>query len=180
MNAGLKNAVKPFSDNLIFFDTEFSSLDPYQGEILSIGLVKLNGEELYIELEYDGEVSEWVRIHVLHLLMDEKISRERAIERIKKFVGDTRPYAVSYVNQYDTIYFYKLLGGQENPFFWLPIDFASMLFAMGEDPESFSFTRGPEFLKKLGINQADYREHHALDDARMLRDVYMKLLVNNQ
>lgn len=39
---------------LIFFDTEFTSLDPYKGEILSIGMVKENGEELYIELECDA------------------------------------------------------------------------------------------------------------------------------
>ncbi len=45
--------MKSFSENIIFFDTEFSSLNPYEGEILSIGLVKPNGEELYLELEYD-------------------------------------------------------------------------------------------------------------------------------
>src|SRR4030066_1628453 len=49
----LKN-MKPFSDNIVFLDTEFSSLDPYKGEILSIGLVKMNGDGLYLELEYTG------------------------------------------------------------------------------------------------------------------------------
>lgn len=46
---------------IIFLDTEFSSLDPYKGKILSIGMVKDNGTEFYIEIEYDGEVSDWVR-----------------------------------------------------------------------------------------------------------------------
>lgn len=35
---------KLFSDNIIFLDTEFSSLDPYKGEMLSVGLVKVNGD----------------------------------------------------------------------------------------------------------------------------------------
>lgn len=28
--------MKPYSDNIIFIDTEFSSVNPYKGEILSI------------------------------------------------------------------------------------------------------------------------------------------------
>ena len=49
--------MKSFSDNIIFLDAEFSTLDPYEGEILSIGLVKLNGDNLYLELEYNGPLS---------------------------------------------------------------------------------------------------------------------------
>ena len=52
---------KPYSKNIIFLDTEFSSLDSNKGEILSIGLVKLDGKELYLELEYDSPVSDWVK-----------------------------------------------------------------------------------------------------------------------
>ena len=36
-----------FFDNIIFFDTEFSNIDSEIGELMSIGLVKPNGEELY-------------------------------------------------------------------------------------------------------------------------------------
>jgi hypothetical protein len=40
-------AMQPFeAENILFIDTEFSDLDPYIGEILSIGMVKLSGEEL--------------------------------------------------------------------------------------------------------------------------------------
>ena len=46
--------MKPYSGNIVFLDTEFSTLDPYNGEILSIGLVKMNGEELYVELKHRG------------------------------------------------------------------------------------------------------------------------------
>jgi hypothetical protein len=94
---------KPFSDNIIFLDTEFSSLNPYRGAILSIGLVKLDGEELYLELEYNGEVDEWVKNNIIPTLKGPKISREEARRRMKEFVGDRKPYMVGYVNQFDTI-----------------------------------------------------------------------------
>lgn len=94
---------KPFSKNIIFIDTEFSTLDPYKGEILSIGIVKLNGEELYLELEYDGEVSEWVEKNILPNLNGHKVSREGARKQIKEFVGDNKPYAVAFINQIENI-----------------------------------------------------------------------------
>jgi len=60
--------LQPFEQkNIVFLDTEFTDLDPYKGEILSIGMVKLSGEELYIELEYKGESSDWVKKHILKM-----------------------------------------------------------------------------------------------------------------
>lgn len=159
--------IKLFSNNIIFLDTEFSTLDPYKGEILSIGLVKSNGEELYLELEYNGEVSNWVKENVIPLLQNKKVERQEAVRKIKEFVGNSKPYAISHVNQYDTIYLYKLLGlgnGGENPFFWMPVDFASILFGMGIDPES-----------DWGVDKTKYREHHALDDAKLLREAYLRI-----
>jgi DNA polymerase III epsilon subunit-like protein len=44
--------------NIVFIDTEFTDLDPYKGELLSVGIVKLSGEELYIEFEQNSESSE--------------------------------------------------------------------------------------------------------------------------
>ncbi len=158
-----------FSKNLIFVDTEFSTLDPYQGEILSIGLVKLNGEELYLELEYEGETSDFVKKHILPTFSNKKVSREEARKQIKEFVGGGAPYMVSLVNQFDVIYLYKLFSADTQPFFWLPIDFASILFAEGYDPEKYL-----KFAKTLGINTNRYPPHHALYDAKLLREVFMK------
>jgi DNA polymerase III epsilon subunit-like protein len=168
--------MNPFSNNIIFLDSEFSSLNPYKGEILSIGLVKLNGEELYIELEYDGEVDEWVKKNVMPALTELKVSRREASKKIKKFVGDSKPYMISYVNQFDAIYLYKLLGIENNPFHWLPIDFASMLFAFGIDPERYDCEDKGNFYQEIGIDHNKYRKHHALDDARLLRQVYLKFV----
>lgn len=171
--------MKLFSDNIIFFDTEFSDLDPYKGEILSMGLVKLNGEELYLELEYDGEVSDWVKENVTTLLTQEKISREKAIEKIKQFVDNAEPYLVGYVNQFDAVYLYKLLGSEKNPFHWIPIDFASILFAFGVRPERYNWQDKDNFYQEIGIDHSKYRKHHALDDAKLLREVYLKFIEKN-
>lgn len=172
--------MKAFSNNIIFLDTEFSSLNPYKGEILSIGLVKLNGGELYMELEYNGEIDEWVKENVTPFLMEEKVNREEAVRRIKKFVGDKKPYMLAYVNQFDAIYLYKLFKIENNPFHWIPIDFASMLFAFRINPERYNWEDKDNFYQEIGINHNKYRKHHALDDAKLLRQVYLKFVDANK
>ena len=158
---------------LIFFDSEFTSLNPYNGEILSIGMVKENGEEFYIELECDAKPNDWVKENILPTLTEKKVSREDAKRRIIDFVGDDEPIMVTYVSQYDTIYFYKLFDGPETPFYWLPIDFAAILFSKGYEPEDCVI--GGKICRELGINDEKYRPHNALCDARLLREVYLKL-----
>lgn len=169
------NMFKPFSDNIIFVDTEFTSLDPYKGEILSVGMVKINGEEEYFELDYEGEVDPWVAEHILPYLKKEKISRKEAASRVLSFVGDNKPYMVSFVPQYDSLYLYKLYGIDNNPFFRYPMDFASMMFACGIDPDHFN-KKGQKFLLDLGIDVGEYRMHNALDDAKILREAYLRFL----
>jgi len=163
--------MKSFSDNIIFVDTEFSTLDPYKGEILSIGLVKSSGEELYLELEYNGECSDWVKENILPTLNGPKISREEALAKIKKFVGDSKPFMVSFVNSFDVMYLYKLikLTKNQDPFFWIPIDFASIMFSQGLNPENYL-----DFASSLGIDVKEYKQHNALDDAKLLKEVYLK------
>lgn len=171
-----KNAFRPFSDNVIFIDTEFSSLDPYRGEILSIGLVKLNGDELYVELEYEGEVDGWVKDNIIPTLTEPKLSREAAVKKVNAFIGNMKPYMVGYVNQFDAVYWYKLFRPDSDPLYWLPIDFASILFAFGVNPESYDSEDKDNFYQEIGIDPGRYRKHHALDDARLLREVYLKLV----
>ncbi len=172
--------VKPYSDNIIFYDSEFSSLDPYKGGILSVGLVKMNGDELYLELEYDGEVSDFVKDNVLPYLKDKKVSRPEARTKIREFIGEKEPYLVAYVDSYDSIYWNKLFEikdstkTDEQPAYWMMIDFASILFGLGIDPEAYNYKDKNNFYKKIGINASKYKEHNALDDAKLLREVYLK------
>jgi len=166
------------SENLIFIDTEFTSLDPSVGEILSIGIVKLSGEELYVELECDAEPSAWVQKHILPTLMGAKVSREQAIRQVRKFLGRKKPFAIAYVDNYDALYAVKLFGeGEKMPFKWMTIDFASILFANGINPGKLFATESEAkvFYRSLGIKLENYQQHHALSDARLLRDVWVKL-----
>lgn len=160
-----------FSDNIVFFDTEFSDLDAETGELLSIGMVKMDGEELYLELEYEGEPSDWVKENVIPLLNSKKVSEEEARNRIGSFLGDTYPYLLSYVNQFDAIFWYKLFGARTHPAAKIPIDFASILFTLGFNPGSLS---NDDFLDDLGVDVSKYQKHNALDDTKLLKEVYMK------
>ncbi len=167
--------MKSYTDNIVFVDTEFSDLDPYTGEILSVGIVKLNGESLYLEIEYEGDVHPWVEENILPTLVEEKLSREEARYKILEFVGESKPFMLAYVPQYDMIFLTKLFGVGNMPFHMMAIDFASMLYADGIDPERMREENRGELASELGLNPNDYRGHFALDDAKMLRDVYIKM-----
>jgi DNA polymerase III epsilon subunit-like protein len=171
--------ISPYeSKNIIFIDTEFTSLDPSIGEILSIGIVKPTGESLYIELAHDGPVDPWVWRHILPMLTAPKVSKEEAKQQIKKFLGRKHPFAVAYVDNYDSLYFVKLFGVGKLPFRWMTIDFSSILFAHGIDPTKMLATESDakQLYRSLGIDLTKYTAHHALDDARLLKDAWMALL----
>lgn len=171
--------LKPYeTKNIIFIDTEFTDLNPYKGEVLSIGIVKLNGEELYIELEQKTETSDWVKKNILKNLNGPKLSKQQADRQVREFLGKSMPYAVGFVDNYDVIYLTKIFGAGKLPFKWMTIDFASILFAIGVNPVKFQQDSegAKSFYKKLGIDTKKYRHHHALDDAKILREVWLKMV----
>lgn len=174
--------INPFSQNIIFFDTEFSDLDPNKSELLSIGLVKPNGEELYLELDYSGNPSEWVKENVLPFLGGNKTGGEEAVKMVREFVGNTKPHIVGYINQDDVIYWQKLYksvtNGEDDLFHLVSIDFATILFILGIDPEIYYFGDENGFFQKIGIDYKKYKKHNALDDAKLLREVYLEFVKN--
>lgn len=165
------------SENLIFVDTEFSSLDPDIGELLSVGVVKLDGSQLYLELEHTGESSEWVKQNVEPNLTDVKLTPDKAKTAIIEFLEGTNPYAVAYVDNYDLIYLTKLFGVGNLPFRWMTIDMTSILFGLGKNPVKYAPDQpgAKSAYKKLSIDLTKYRKHHALDDAKLLRELWLKL-----
>jgi oligoribonuclease (3'-5' exoribonuclease) len=173
--------MKPFSDNIIFWDAEFSGFDFCNGQVLSIGMVKLNGEELYLELEQKNDTCDWVKENVLPFLKQEKICEQEAIKKITEFVGNDKPYLISNVIVLDAPFLNKLFGineehGNKNfPFHWILIDFASILFGLGMDPETLTSKHKKEFTESLKIDIGKYQVHHALDDAKLLREAYLRL-----
>jgi hypothetical protein len=167
--------IKPFSDNIIFYDSEFSSFNSKRGELMSIGMVKLSGEELYFELETTNEPDEWVKENVVPKLTGDKISLAAAAEKMKEFAGDSIPFLISYIDNYDTVYLKNIIGQEKNHIFnWITIDIAAMFFALGLNPQSFGNADNDGTFDKLGIDWQKYREHHALDDAKLLREFYIK------
>ncbi len=165
---------KPHSDNIIFFDTEFTDLDIRVGELLSIGMVKPTGQELYVELEYTGKPHPWVEKNVIPYLTGNKIYKDDVIRQIKEFVGDDKPFMMAYVNQFDAVYWYDFFGSaKEHPFYWIPIDFASIMFSAGYDPSSMG---SDKFFKELDIDKSSYSQHNALDDAKLLKETYLKFI----
>lgn len=175
--------MRPYSQNIIFVDTEFSSLDPYEGEILSIGLLTSSGESLYLELEHKGEVSDWVKENLVPKLSKKKVSRKEARSQIRSFIENfynQPPHIVGYAGHFDFLYIVKLFADKEivafnfEPFHWLPIDLSSILFAQGEDPLALVDRKGA--CDRFSLNQEDYDEHNALSDAKFVRDVYFTLI----
>jgi hypothetical protein len=76
---------------------------------------------------------------------------------------------VSEGGHYDVLYVYKLFGIEEHPFHWIPLDFASMLFSHGISPVI------DDLAEQLGLDRRRFRPHHALDDARFLREIYLRV-----
>ncbi len=166
-----------FSDNIIFFDGEFTTLDPTEGRLLSLALVKPSGEHLYLELEVgDAPVHPWTAEHVMPLLTAPKVSDDEARQKIRAFVGEGRPTLVAKTNQFDWIFLAKLIGIQKKDeggdiFNWRPIDFSSLLFCRDIDPA----TPSSVLAKDMDVEIPEgHREHHALSDAQLLRSLYLK------
>ena len=166
-------------EDVIFMDVEFAKLKPDGIDLLSIALVKPKGDELYLEIEFKGEIDGWVKENVLPYLKQEKISKEKASELIKEFVGDKKSYLISYVNQFDWMGICKLFTANNSkemknkiPFHWVPIDFGSMLFERGIEPG----IPLKEIAKKYNIDISNIREHHALEDAKLLKKIYNKII----
>ncbi len=173
----MEKKLQPFSEDIVFFDAEFTGHDLANDQLMSIGMVSLDGErEMYFELDYDKEhVSEWVRENVVPYLTQEKISREDARTRIREFCGKSEPHLVATVNQYDMAFWHKLFNGEEEPIHPIPIDFASMLFAIGLNPARDIDGEKKNFFASIGVDTEKYQIHNALDDARLMREAYIIL-----
>lgn len=169
--------LEPFSDDVVFFDAEFTGHDIVKDQLMSIGMVSLDGEkEMYFELEFDeNQVSEWVQENVVPHLTGEKVSHDEACDRIKKFCGRSEPHLVATVNHYDMAFWHKLFAGRKEPIHSIPIDFASMLFAIGLTPAREIDGEKKNFYAQFGIDLEKYNMHNALDDAKLMREFYLKL-----
>jgi len=177
---------KGFSSNIIFMDGEFTELSEKGTQFISIALIKSNGDSYYaINADFDcKKCSDWVKENVLLPLYIQNVSgdlenfnklvgksEKQIAEEIKQFIGDSKPYLIADVNQFDWMGICGLFGVFGIPFHYIPIDFASILWANGIDPDIDRI----EFAKSKGIDVSNFKKHNALDDTRVLKLLYEKL-----
>lgn len=168
----------PFSNNIIFFDAEFTQLGVLKGELISIGMISFDGKrELYLEFEFDKDkASDWTKERVFPYLQGNPVSREEAKKKIRAFCGESKPFLVATVNQYDMVFWHDLFDGEEEPNYYIPIDFASILFGLGLNPAREIDDKKSEFYAQFGIDLNKFKLHNSLDDVKLMRELYLKLM----
>ena len=195
--------------SLVFFDTEFTQLSK-SGELISIGLINLNGETLYLEiLGFSPVTSPWMIDNVFaqtkwvsqtgrlkdttNVLTLTDISKEinwsdRNIEGVttKDLAGKiiyrwlaekTTTPAIMWSDcyAYDWMLLIDILtDGQtaldvdSNLMFYIPVDISTLLLANNIDPDC---------NREDCAGLTDRTEkHNALYDARVIREIYLKLM----
>ena len=122
-------------------------------------LRRLRYNPIVRDMVRETELSKNDFIYPLFVVPGEKIKKEDARIKLWEFIGKrkTKPYLMSYVNQFDAIYWYQLFEDpKEHPAFWIPLDFASILFACGRDPEDMRkdsfFVLNGDVLTNLNLN----------------------------
>lgn len=153
-----------------FFDTEFSD----KGRVLypiSIGIVTEDGREFYSEIFSLWRVDDpdpWIVENVgKYLAADQQaLSREDVAERVREFIGNEPAEFWAYWAAYDWVVFCQLMGGlmklPKNVSPWVR-DLAWL------DPTL-------ERIRALKVHNP--KPHHALYDARELREQYTRLALN--
>lgn len=149
----------------IFLDTEFIE-DGRTIELISIGMVREDGAELYCEnAEADlSKASPWVQENVLPHLTKAISSRAYIASSIYSFVGE-EPEFWGYYCDYDWVVLCQLYGTMMA----LPKHWPKFCL----DVKQLAVWLGNPELPKLGTGS-----HHALNDARWTRDAYNFLMSN--
>lgn len=148
-----------------FLDTEFIER-PSTIELISIGLVAEDGRELYLENVEANErlADDWIKTNVLAHLQRGlvAVNRQTIKQEILAFVGnDPKPEFWAYFADYDWVVFCWLFGRMID----LPKHFPMYC-------RDFKQTMDDNGIKKSDLPKQSGTEHHALADARWLRDAY--------
>lgn len=163
-----------------FIDTEFheykrAGVDTI--ELISIALVAEDGREYYaVSSEYnirDAWVNVWLRKNVLRAIVTEDTKPLAEILRdITLFVGADKPEFYGYYADYDWVVFCWLFGRMID----LPDGYPMYCRDLKQTLDERAVTN-PNFLSVEEIKEhPNYPkaaiEHHALADARWIRDLY--------
>ena len=148
----------------VYIDTEFHEY-PSTIELISIALVSEDGRELYLEnSEADlSKADEWLKKNVIAHLQGGNVSKTRTEIRkeILEFIGDTRPEFWAYFADYDWVVFCWIFGRMID----LPSHFPKYCRDLKQLMDTYS-------IKKSDLPKQTDTNHHALADARWVRDAY--------
>lgn len=161
----------------IFFDVEFTKLKVDGIDFLSVAFISDKGNELYLEIVQNlKECDSWVAENVVPYLGQDKVTMEEAVTRIKDFVEkeykNENPILVADVNQFDWIGICKLFGIWDIPFYYIPLDFSTILYAKGIDID----INRMYLAKEYDIDTTGYKQHNALADTKVLKMLWDKLV----
>lgn len=161
----------------IFFDGEFTKLKVDGIDFLSVAFISDKGNELYLEIVQNlKECDSWVAENVVPYLGQDKVTMEEAVTRIKDFVEkeykNENPILVADVNQFDWIGICKLFGIWDIPFYYIPLDFSTILYAKGIDID----INRMYLAKEYDIDTTGYKQHNALADTKVLKMLWDKLV----
>jgi len=151
---------------IYFIDTEFSERGPdYPIQLISIGIVRMDGSELYrISKEFhERGCNQWVKQNVLPHLEGPRHSRSEIRHAIQDFVGvDPSPEFWGYYSAYDWVVFCQIFGAM--------IDLPRGWPMFCRDIKQLANDRGnPPFPEKMRLTMKTSNEHNALHDARWNR-----------
>lgn len=149
----------------IFFDTEFID-DGKTIDLISIGLVREDGEELYMESsEVDlSRGSEWVQKNVVAHLTGERFTRDEMRKQIREFVG-SRPEFWAYFSAYDWVCLCQLFGRMLD----LPPDWPMWC-------RDLVYLWHQVARPRINIEHSQGKHHNALADAHWNREVFWFLV----
>lgn len=162
---------------LIFMDGEFTKLTTTGVKLLSLALITEDNKELYLEIEQNTkDIDLWVLENVIPYMNGVKISEEKAKEKIINFIkenyGEEKPVLVADVNQFDWNAICHLFGVWSIPFFYIPIDFSTILYTKNIDIDVDRI----QLAKNLNINVEGFKQHNSLTDTKILKMCWDKLM----
>ena len=168
----------------IFIDTEFTML-AREASLISFGAVSEDGREFYCELSpiLDEECSEFVRETVLPLLEGGAAvcPRARFANRLAAWVGQVDAPVVLSGSDWDIYVVRHALSGERNHLPGLLV-----LPGLAGPLDVMLLTLAPLSVEAMAIFERelrrhfsrDNRQHHALVDARAMRDGLLAIISN--
>lgn len=153
----------------VYLDTEFIE-DGKTIELLSIGLVREDGETYYAEpSETDhSRASAWVKANVLPYLTGPKKPRKTIADEIRSFVG-TNPEFWAYFADYDWVVLCQLYGTMMD----LPVNWPMFCRDLQQKIAEGGYN-GVQLPAQEGVL------HNALEDAKWVRDTHKFLCMLDQ